>query len=328
MKRYKKEYGDKLEIGQVYYAKRFVLTVDRSRCKGCDICKLICPREAITLKPVPKGSDGKAVAPVLDIDENKCDFHGICAAACPFSAIKIMHYNQDEIPGVVAACPCVTVPAVKTSINDHAGIPVVDKDAFPVLLRDIEIDRERCEPECKKCEEKCPLGVISVRFEPFTPEEQNERKKKGLTAKSTRTVIDVRKDLCVGCQICWIECPANAIKVSKFFEGSIRINQELCPDGCHNCLDVCPVNALVLGKDKKVDVNDIYCIYCGACINVCPKPESLELKRTSVRHTPVDSGAWNKALEKLTSPAGLDRELAAKRAGKAREAIKNLKLSR
>jgi ferredoxin len=84
----------------------------------------------------------------------------------------------------------------------------------------------------------------------------------------------------------------------------------------------------VLGKDKKVDVNDIYCIYCGACINVCPKPESLELKRTSVRHTPVDSGAWNKALEKLTSPAGLDRELAAKRAGKAREAIKNLKLSR
>lgn len=292
-----------MEIGQVFYAKRFVLTVDRSRCKGCDICKLICPREAITLKPVPKGPDGKALAPVIDIDESKCDFHGICAAACPFSAIEV---TQDNLE----------------------GIPVVSKDVFPVLLRDIEISSEKCEPECKKCEEKCPLGVISVRFEPFTPEEQDERKKKGLTAKSTRTVIDVKKDLCVGCQICWIECPANAIKVSKFFEGSIRINQELCPDGCHNCLDVCPVNALALGKDKKVDVNDIYCIYCGACINVCPKPESLELKRTSVRHTPVDSGAWNKALEKLTSPAGLDRELAAKRAGKAREAIKNLKLSR
>lgn len=292
-----------MEIGQVYYAKRFVLTVDRSLCKGCDICRLICPREAITLKPVPKGSDGKVVAPVLDIDENKCDFHGICAAACPYSAIEV---TQDNLE----------------------GIPVVNKDVFPVLLRDIEIDSEKCEPECKKCEEKCPLGVISVKFEPATSEEQDERKKTSPTANFTRTVVNVRKDLCVGCQICWIECPANAIKVSKFFEGSIRINQELCPDDCHNCLDVCPVNALVLGKDKKVDVNDIYCIYCGACINVCPKPESLELKRTSVRHTPVDSGAWNKALEKLTSPAGLDRELAAKRAGKAREAIKNLKLSR
>jgi 4Fe-4S ferredoxin len=303
MKRYKIEDKDKLRIGEVFYAKRFDLTVDKSLCKGCVICGLVCPREAISFKPVSKGPDGRTLNRAIDIDENKCDYHGICAVACPFSAIKITMNGEEELPAV-------------------------SRDAFPVLIRDIEIDSELCEPGCRKCEEKCPLDAVSVRFLPVTSEENAERKNKGLKELSEKTAVDVKKELCAACQICWMECPSNAVRVNKFFQGSLRIDQESCPDGCRSCLDVCPVNALYMNEEHKICVNDLNCIYCGACLNVCPNPEAIELTRTSVSHTPINSGAWNKALEKMTSTEGLDRELAAKRAERAREAVKNLKLSR
>ena len=279
MKRYKKEYPDKMEIGQVFYNKRFVLTVDRNLCKGCVLCKLICPRGAITVRSSSKKLGSGTLAPFIDIDENRCDFHGICAVVCPFSAIKIFIDGNDELPAV-------------------------SKNVFPVLTRDIDIDSSKCKPSCKKCDEKCPLGIISV----TESEEPSE------------TVVDVIKELCAGCQVCWDECPTDALKVTKFIEGSIRINQELCPDDCRCCLDVCPVNALYIDDAQKIATKDNNCIYCGACQNVCPKPEALEIERTSVRHSPIESGAWNKGLEKITSTAALNKELATSRIAKARAA--------
>jgi hypothetical protein len=43
-----------------------------------------------------------------------------------------------------------------------------------------------------------------------------------------------------------------------------------------------------------------------------------------VYHTPVHSGAWNKALEKLTTVQGVTKELRTKSSGKARESVKRL----
>ena len=276
MKRYKKEQNGKLEIGQILYTKHFALTVDRNLCKSCEMCKLVCPREAISLAPV------KNAPPVLDIDENKCDFHGICAVVCPFSAINITTNGINEIP------------AVKSEV-------------FPELIRDIKADNKKCRPGCKKCEEKCPLGIITV----------NENQE-----------VNIQTELCAGCQICWQECPGDAIEVTKFIEGSIKINNEACEVGCRQCLNACPVNALALDLDGNVYAKDMNCIYCGACLLVCPnRDEALKIERTAIRHTPVQSGAWNKGLEKLTSQAGLMRELAAQNAGKARKAVENLGLT-
>ena len=300
LKHYKIEEKGKLALGKVLYSKRFGITVDRALCKGCVLCKLVCPKEAITLKPTPKSSEGKAQSPKVDIDETKCDFHAICAVVCPFGAIDV-------------------------TVNNESGKPVVEKEAFPILLREIQIDSERCAPDCKICEEKCPLGVISVRFEPLTPEEMKDREKRGLPSTPNRTIVDVKEELCATCRICEAECPNKLIQVTKFIEGSLEIKNDLCPEGCHDCIDVCPVNALYLGEDNKVYVNDMFCIYCGACLNVCPKPEAVELSRTSIGHSPIKSGAWNKALENLTSTHGLNKELRSKRTGKARDVIKNLK---
>jgi 4Fe-4S ferredoxin len=281
MKRYKKAAKDQLEIGEVFYAKRFALELDKSLCKGCDLCRLACPRYAIRVLPQADGADGKAKPAVIDIDENTCDFHAACAAVCPFSALTVR-------------------------VDGLAGLPVVERDAFPELVRDIQIDASLCEAGCRRCEEACPLNVISI-------EETDGQR-----------TVEVQKELCAGCRACYLVCPTQALEVTKSVEGSIEIDAGLCPDGCSRCLDVCPVGALFIGENGKVLANDAICIYCGACLYACPKPEALRIQRTRILHTPVESGAWNKALMRLTSTEGLDRELAAKRAAKARDAVKKL----
>jgi 4Fe-4S ferredoxin len=106
-------------------------------------------------------------------------------------------------------------------------------------------------------------------------------------------------------------------------EGKISINQAKCPEGCTDCLDVCPITgALYLSdEDKKVYVNELFCDYCGACKVVCPVDEALTFKRTKIVHSPVRSGAWNKALDKLTSPVDAVKELKAKSSKKAVETV-------
>ncbi|MBE3142680.1 MAG: 4Fe-4S dicluster domain-containing protein, partial [Planctomycetes bacterium] len=92
--------------------------------------------------------------------------------------------------------------------------------------------------------------------------------------------------------------------------------------GCTDCLDVCPIKgALTLGEDKKVHVNELYCTYCGACKVACPVDEALTLKRTKVHHTPIHSGTWNKALERITSPVDAVKELKATAAQKRRDLV-------
>jgi formate hydrogenlyase subunit 6/NADH:ubiquinone oxidoreductase subunit I len=65
----------------------------------------------------------------------------------------------------------------------------------------------------------------------------------------------------------------------------------------------------------------MFCVYCGACKAVCPVEEALELKRTRISHTPVRSGTWNKALEKLASPIEMTKELKAKGSRKVMESV-------
>jgi len=44
---------------------------------------------------------------------------------------------------------------------------------------------------------------------------------------------------CVGCAICMLVCPAEAIRV----EGKAEVNIEKC-ESCKKCLIYCPINAV------------------------------------------------------------------------------------
>ncbi|MFQ5999731.1 MAG: 4Fe-4S dicluster domain-containing protein [Candidatus Bathyarchaeia archaeon] len=296
MKLLKTETENDLIIEMILHAKRYSLTLDKTRCTGCGICKEICPREAIEIKKIPKADGEKAKPPTIDISEEKCHYCGMCDPICPFGALRVR-------------------------VNGEHMILVIKTESFPQLIREIDVDTTKCDLDCVECEKACPLKLIKVSVRAPDGEEvtdvESRPNKKNLTV-----TVDVQKEFCPCCRLCEMKCPEDAIHVRKIFHGSLQINREKCPEGCQDCLDVCPIpGVLYLSEDEKVYVNELYCVYCGICKIVCPEGGALELHRTYIRHTPVHSGAWNKALEKLTSTKEMTKELRAKSSTKAQEAV-------
>ena len=296
----KKETADTLMLEWVLHVKDYKLTLDKNRCVGCQICSLACPKEAIKVEKRPKVNGEKTCKPVVDVNLSKCNFCGICDILCPYGAIRV-------------------------DLDGKHMISVVEKESFPQLIRDIQVDASKCPTDCVECEDACPLELIKVST--LTPDGKtvgsagsfNGHEKSGLKLK-----VDIQKEYCPCCRICETKCPEGVLHVRKFLNGRISINTKKCPAGCKDCLDVCPITgALCLSDDdKKVYVNETFCVYCGACKIVCPVEEALSLKRTRIDHTSVRSGAWNKALERLTSPADMTRELKTKGSLKARNSVK------
>jgi len=294
----KKDAADALTLEWNLQVKNYKLTLDKNRCTGCQICTQACPKEAIKTQKQPKLPGEKAKKAKVDIDLAKCTFCGICDVTCPYGAVKV-------------------------TLNGVHDLSILAKDSYPKLVRDITVDTHRCEKECVECEPACPLALIKVSKVGFGGKPVQDVA--ALSPASKRRVqisLDIQKDYCPTCRVCEFKCSAGAIKVKKAFEGTISINQQKCPDDCTDCLDVCPIKgALVLGEDKKVHVNDSICTYCGACKNVCPAEDALSVKRTKVNHTPIHSGTWNKALERITSPNDAIKEFKAQAAESRRKVV-------
>lgn len=299
LKTLKKETAEALTLEWILHVKNYKLTLNRSLCVGCEICSLACPKEAIKLEKQPKTANGKAKRAKVDISLEKCNFCGICDILCPYGAIKV-------------------------TLNGNHALSVVEKESFPQLIRDIQVDSSKCSIECVECEKACPLNLIKVvRLTADGKAVENLDSLSILEKEWLKVRVDVEKERCPTCRICEFKCPKGAMRVRKSFYGKIRINHEKCPEGCKDCLDVCPITgALYLSEeDKKVHVNELFCVYCGACKVVCPVGEALTLKRAKILHTPVRSGAWNKALERVASPLEITKELKAKGSRKTAETV-------
>ncbi len=223
--------------------------------------------EAIKLVPaVKKDRMGLIERPLVTVDPVKCNFCGICDVLCPFGAFRV-------------------------DVDGKHSVPVIEIESFPKLIRDIQVDMNKCEKGCIDCAVACPLNIITVC--PVTPQ------------------VKVKTELCPGCRWCEFVCTdyhTDAIRVEPTFYGAISIDTEKCPEGCRDCVDGCPVNAISLKSDGKVEVDERFCVFCKACVNVCPVEGTIGVKMTHVAHTPIKSGAWNKALERIASVEAMNKE--------------------
>jgi len=296
----KQDTAQTLQIAWILHVKNYTLTLDKTKCASCQICSLACPKEAIKLQKQTKTQGEKAQKAKIDIDLAKCNFCGICDVLCPYGAVKL-------------------------TIDGQHLLSVVEKKSFPTLTRNIRTDVRKIPTDPAKTQDLCPLKLITITY--TTPDGkpiQNPKTLKEPERSWFQTTINIDKDHCPCCTICEANLPQGAVKIQKFISGKIHINQAKCPPNCTDCLDVCPITgALYKSKeDNKIHTNETYCVYCGACKAVCPVDEALELKRTRIHHSPVRSGAWNKALERLTSPTEMTKELKTKGSQRARDSVK------
>lgn len=303
LKTIKKDMPEALTLEWVLHVKNYRLDLDKNKCAGCQICSLACPKEAVKIEKHVKNQSEKARKPKIDIDLTKCNFCGICDVLCPYGAIKV-------------------------TLNGQHLLSILEKESFPQLIRDIRIDPSKYVAS-KESENICPLNLVTTCLSMQDGKAVTDVK--SLTKKQRAALqakINVDKEHCPCCRICEFKLPQGVIQVRKFIQGKIAINPGKCPEHCQDCLDVCPITgALYISEDdKKVHVNEMFCVYCGACKIVCPVNEALELKRTKILHTPVKSGAWNKALERITSPIEMTKELKAKGSQRAMESVERLML--
>jgi len=95
---------------------------------------------------------------------------------------------------------------------------------------------------------------------------------------------------CCGC-CCWNlgpiqrrEIPRDVIIATYFIT---EVDEEIC-DGCGNCVDICPVNAITIADDLAVIDKD-WCVGCGLCATRCPLEATKLVRRPDVDAVPPPS---------------------------------------
>ncbi len=69
----------------------FKLVFHAEKCKGCELCRSVCPKEVIGMS---KQVNAKGYHPACAVQEEKCIGCQSCALMCPDGAIEI--YQREE----------------------------------------------------------------------------------------------------------------------------------------------------------------------------------------------------------------------------------------
>ncbi|MHA1784454.1 MAG: 4Fe-4S binding protein [Candidatus Helarchaeota archaeon] len=171
---------------------KLTLTHDRTKCVGCQTCRIVCPKEAISRGPIAASLRGSEVPKVV-FDQNKCSFCGLCMYMCPFGAIAV------EVDG-----------KPNDQIQKEKAVPKLDAKFVDLLNGnkaksyfegEVIITSDLCPGGCSSCQIVCPTGAISIP-KPEHPWDQ-----------SPKTQVD--NDKCILCGACVNSCPSEAIELKR-----------------------------------------------------------------------------------------------------------------
>jgi 4Fe-4S ferredoxin len=293
--------------------------IDHTRCSFCGMCAAFCPVRSIRMTVNDKDIFELAEFPHLDsrvVFNNKCLPCLICMKSCPEEAISVdLTFPKKGVlvPFKEGKTGEIKVDMEKCTLCGACAelcpaFILVDKKAKADDLMPFEnlvVDKTKCD-YCGICVPFCPEDAIKVKGD-FN-EEEIEKAAPGITG-----TIKVDDDKCTRCGWCEAVCPYEAAEVTKPFEGEIELIAEKLkgcdPVGCHGCFNVCPSKAWIIPKEKKIDVVQDFCTYCGACEKAC-HVRAIGVKRKSAKYTPVADTAWaydwKKAINSLTME-GRDR---------------------
>jgi MinD superfamily P-loop ATPase len=273
----KRESAKYLELTLKMYVDEVGLRLDKQACIKCDVCALVCPRQAVAVIP------GEADLEIF-IDPRQCVLCEICAHFCPVGAVTLSYNGQPktifaEHQGLARFFPKISMDKGKC-VQPCPPLPEGEVHWCRRELKLIANAREECPKQCRKCLQACPRQAIIW------------------DEAGAQTMP--QPDLCLRCAQCLQACENEAILVQPQFRGSIEIDDRKCPSDCLKCVELCPVKAIVRdGQRVFLKVED--CSYCGVCRNICDQDAIVFVREEVVAEPGAYSPAWDHAVAKLIS---------------------------
>ncbi len=269
-----------LDLTLTLFVDEVRLRLDKAACIRCDVCSLVCPKEAVRLLPGEEELD-------IAIDPRRCVLCEVCSHFCPAGAISLTYNRQP-----------------KTILADHQALapfyPKIDLDPGKcpepcppapageehwcrTQLRLVPNLLPECPKHCQKCLAACPRAAIIL----------------DEAAGHTKP----EPDHCLRCRQCLSACESGAITVTPQFRGRVLIEDRKCPPDCRKCINLCPVK-IIVREGPRVFLKAETCSLCGVCQAICDQ-DAVTLIREEVVARPGEfSHAWDQAVARLLRQGG------------------------
>ena len=222
-------------------------------CVSCGMCEKNCPSGCINSKE-------------KTVDNETCIKCLKCLDVCPKGGIKYGIAPKKQIKFSLKRRQMIIAGAAIALFGGMIKVGLEIKDRIAEKIKEVilpagALNREQFLNKCLNCNlcvENCPEKII-----------------KKADADYGAVYLDYTKSHCrFDCNECSKVCPSGAIKRLPLEEkqhtriAMAMINSDKCTQ-CGECVQACPVHAIIKENGKVPVLNAMRCIGCGACKNSC-----------------------------------------------------------